>query len=201
MQHAIAPRRIEARGRRWAAPLALAIAMLVLSACDDRPEAQTDQSGQRGLAASEPPTVAAALTRLSEFGQLRAILSATGREALLRGNAPVTLLAPRDTAFAQLDADRRAAMLAEPNRAALARAIEGLIVPRAIRADELRQMIADGGGSASLASRAGTLTFTSEGGMLVVTGPSGIRATMGSTELATGNGMIYVLDRWIAAAP
>lgn len=201
MQHAIAPQRTEARGRRCAAPLMLAVAALALSACDAGPDPQTQQAGPRGLAASEPATIVAALARLSEFGQLRAALSATGREAQLRGNAPVTLLAPRDTAFVQLGAERQAALMAEPNRAALTRAIDGLIIPRAIRADELRQMIADGGGSASLASRAGTLTFTSEGGLLVVTAPSGIRATMGTTELATGNGMIYVLDRWIAATP
>lgn len=143
----------------------------------------------------------AALERLDEFATLRRALTATGRDQILRTRTPVTLLAPRDTAIVQLGPERQTTLLAEPNRAALTRALDGLIIPRAIRAEELKQMIADGGGSAGVATRAGLLTFTTDGDILIVTTPSGVRATMGSTELATGNGTIYVLDRWLAAAP
>lgn len=200
MQHAIAPKGTEAKGRHARRGLA-AFTCLLLAACsaEEAPAERPDQA--RRLAAAEAPTVLAGIDRLDEFGTLRRALTATGRANLLSGTAPVTLLAPRDTAFVQLDPARRAALLAPANRSALTAAIDGLIVPRAIRADELRQMIADGGGTAVLQTRAGTVTVSSAGDMLVLTAPSGVRATMGSAEIATGNGMIYVLDRWPAAAP
>lgn len=200
MQHAIAPKGTEAKG--WHASRCVALlACLLLGACsaEEAPAERTDQP--RRLAAAEAPTVLAGIERLDEFATVRRALAATGRAALLSGNAPVTLLAPRDTAFVQLDPARREALLAPANRAALTTAIDGLIVPRALRADELRQMISDGGGSAVLQTRAGTVTVSSAGDMLILTTPSGVRATMGSAEIATGNGMIYVLDRWPAAAP
>ena len=179
----------------------LATALLCTSACSREPTAEETAAETRRLASAEPPTVMAALERLDEFSMLRRALTATGRDRMLRIRTPVTLLAPRDTAIVQLGPERQAALLAEPNRDALARALDGLIIPRAIRAEELKQMIADGGGSASIATRAGSLSFTTDGDILIVTAPSGVRATMGSTELATGNGTLYVLDRWLAAAP
>lgn len=176
-------------------------AMLTLAACDDAPDPAVQQAEARRLASAEPPTVAAALARLGEFSSLRGAIAASGHAPLLRGTAPITLLAPRDTAFAQLGSEQRAALLAEANRPALTRAIDGLIVPRAIRADELRQLIAEGDGSTSLSTRAGAVTITQESGLLILTTASGARASMGSAEIATGNGMIYVLDRWPTATP
>jgi uncharacterized surface protein with fasciclin (FAS1) repeats len=174
---------------------------LCASGCSREPTADETAAEVRRLASAEPPTVLAALDRLDEFSIVRRAVSATGRDRMLRAHAPVTLLAPRDTAMVQLGPERQAALFAEPNRAALTRALDSLIIPRAIRAEELKQMIADGGGSATVATRAGPLVFTTDGTVLIVTAPSGIRATMGSSELATGNGTVYVLDRWLAAAP
>lgn len=181
--------------------LPLAAMLLLCAACGREPEPGTSVAETRRVAASEPPTVMAALDRLDEYAMLRRALALTGRGDGLRSRAPVTLLAPRDTAFVQLGPERLAAMMADPMRPVLTRAIDGLIVPRALRADELRQMIVAGGGTATLVTRAGPLSITSEGDLLIVTTPSGIRATMGSSEIVTGNGMIYVLDRWIAATP
>lgn len=203
MAQAIARTATDTRGWRQSVVSAalLTTALLCTSACSREPTPEETAAETRRLASAEPPTVMAALDRLDEFAMLRRALAATGRDRMLRTRTPVTLLAPRDTAIVQLGPERQAAMLAEPNRAALTRALDGLIIPRAIRAEELKQMIADGGGSASIATRAGSLSFTTEGNVLVVTASSGVRATMGSTELATGNGTIYVLDRWLAAAP
>lgn len=203
MAIAIARAARDTRGRRPAVAMRVMLlaSLLCASGCSREPEAEQTSAEARRLASAEPPTVMAALARLDEFSTLRRMLAATARDQMLRTRAPVTLLAPRDTAIAQLGPERQAALLAEANRAALVRALDGLIIPRAIRAEELKQMIADGGGSATVATRAGPAVFTAEGTVLIVTAPSGVRATMGSTELATGNGTIYVLDRWLAAAP
>ena len=200
MAQAIARRATDTRGRRWAVACATPV-MLLCAACTADPTPDQSAAAARRLASAEPPTVMAALNRLDEYAILRRALRETGRDRLLRTTTPVTLLAPRDTAMVQLGPERQAAMFGEANRPALARALDGLIVPRAIRADELRQLIADGGGSTILTTRAGPLTVTRDGDLLIVTAPSGARATMGSAEIATGNGMVYVLDRWLAATP
>lgn len=154
------------------------------------------------IASSEPATLLAALGPLDEFSTLRRILRTTGHEPLLAGRQGYTLIAPRDTAFVQLDPERRAALLAPANRGALTRAVDGLLIPRILRAEELRRLVREGGGSATLVTRAGAIAVSQgEGGVLLVTTPAGATATIGGSELATGNGALYVADRWIAAAP
>lgn len=166
------------------------------------PEAEVVESDTAPVAsAGEPATVIAAIARLAEFSILRRALTDTARIDNLRMRTPVTLLAPRDTAFARLTPDSRAAVLAPQNRETLARTIDLHIIPRTVRADELRQMIVAGGGSARIASRGGPLTFTAVGDLLIVTAPNGASASMGNQDIATGNGSIYVLDRWLGATP
>lgn len=167
------------------------------SACDRDPESTAVRS-IKVAASVEPPSIMAALTRLSEFRLLRAGLRDTGLAPLLANASAVTLLAPRDSAFALMPADARAALFAPQARPALTGALRAMMIPRIIRAEELRTLIRDGGGSARIASLSGApLTFTADGDELIVTTASGARATMGSQEFAAGNGAIYVLDRWI----
>ncbi len=174
---------------------------LLLAAC--APEATTAPADAPvpGSSWREPATVVAAIARLPEFSTIRRALTETARIDNLRMRSPVTLLAPRDTAFARLSPEARAAVLAPQNREALARTIDLHIIPRALRADELKQMIATGGGSVQIASRGGPLTFTAIGDLLIVTAPNGARASMGAQEITTGNGSVYVLDRWLGAPP
>lgn len=177
------------------------VAALAFAACAPEPDAVAIETKTGPAAATEPATVVVVIARLPEFSTMRRALTETARIDNLRMRAPVTLLAPRDTAFARLTPEARAAILAPANREALARVIDLHIIPRALRADELRQLIADGGGMAQLPSRGGALTFTSSGSQIVVTVPSGASATMGTQEIATGNGSVYVLDRWLGAPP
>lgn len=182
---------------RWAV-----IGALALSGCSPEPQAVVPEGDVAPVAsAHEPAHVIAAIARLPEFAILRRALADTARTDNLRMRSPVTLLAPRDTAFARMSPEARAALLAPDNREALTRALDGLIIPRILRADELRQLIADGGGTARIASRSGTLTFTSNSDLLIVTAPNGASATMGTQDIATGNGSVYVLDRWLGIAP
>jgi uncharacterized surface protein with fasciclin (FAS1) repeats len=173
-----------------------------LAACAPDPAAVAPVEPRPRIApATEPPTVIAAISRVSEFAWLRRALTETGRIDALRTRQPVTLLAARDTAFARLGPDARAAAFDPANRAELARTIDLAIIPRAVRAEELRTLISDGGGSATLASRGGPLLFTLDGPLLVVTAPNGASASMGTQEIATGNGSVYVLDRWLGTPP
>lgn len=142
--------------------------------------------------------MAAALSGLPEFSRLRAMASRSGMAASLANpQTTVTLLAPRDSAFAQLPRETRAALAATPP-AALQPMLRALMIPRVIHAEELRTRIIDGGGSLSITSVAGTpLNFRLAGEQFIVTGANGAGANMGTADLATGNGAIYVLDHWI----
>ncbi len=191
--------RAKSIGPAMAVALAAGIA-LVLTACTPEPTAAPLDTPNRPAAASEPATVLAAIARLPEFTAMRRALTETGRAAALNTRAPVTLLAARDTAFARLAPETRAAVFAPENRQLLGRTIDLHILSPAVRAEELRQMIVDGGGTARLASRGGTLTFSSIGDQILVTAPNGAIATMGTQDIATGNGSVYVLDRWLGTA-
>lgn len=176
--------------------IALALLLpLLLGACSSEDGAgDTAEAGQR-RAAVEPASAADAITRLPEFSIMRQAVTLTGRGQLIGRGATITLLAPRDTAFAQLGSEGKAALLAEPARGRLARIVDLHIIPRALRAEELRQLIRDGGGSTVIASRAGPLTFTSDDATMVVTAPDGSRATIGMTEISASGSTVYVLDR------
>jgi uncharacterized surface protein with fasciclin (FAS1) repeats len=130
---------------------------------------------------------------------MRTLSSRASLGPLLANRAStVTVLAPRDTAFAKLPSEARAAIAAAAPGPALQRSLRGLIIPRVLGAEELRTRIIDGGGRYAVTSLAGTpLTFQLDGDQFIVAGPGGAIATMGSSGLTTGNGTLYVLDTWI----
>ena len=148
----------------------------------------------------EPASLAAAMRRLPEFSTSRRLFDRAGLTAMLANPAShLTLLVARDSGFAQWDAGARAAILAQDG-AATARRMRALMLPTTIRAEELRTRILAGGGSFTATSMAGTpLTFSIQNGIFMVTMPGG-SASMGSAELATANGAMYILDR-IPAGP
>lgn len=168
---------------------------LLLGACSAGGDAGDADAPAERRAAVEPASAADAIARLPEFSILRQAITLTARGQLIGRGATVTLLAPRDTAFVQLGAEGQAALLAEPARAHLARIVDLHIIPRALRAEELQQLIRDGGGSTQIASRAGPLTFTSDGATMIVTAPDGSRATIGLAETSASGSTLYVLDR------
>ncbi|MEQ1687088.1 MAG: fasciclin domain-containing protein [Sphingopyxis sp.] len=177
---------------------ALPLSFLMLNACVDGAVGDTASASAPTIQGVEPATIAAALSGLPEFSRLRAMMSRGGLAASLANReATITLLAPRDSAFAQLPNETRAALVAAPP-AALQSMLRALMIPRIIHAEELRTRIIDGGGSLTITSTAGTpLNFRLTGEQFIVTGPSGASANMGSANLATGNGAVYIIDHWI----
>lgn len=183
----------------------VALAALAPAACADDPQVADDG----GAAAARLPgtvieaaEVNAAIHRLPEFARLATALDQTGVGAEIAAMPAVTLLAPRDSAFAQLEAGARGALFAPANQGTLRAALRALIVPRRLRAAELRQQIDDAGGTLSLPTLAGPpLSLTRQGEWLVMTTPGGATATLGAQEIAAGNGAVYVLDRWPGPVP
>ncbi|MFM6854279.1 MAG: fasciclin domain-containing protein [Sphingopyxis sp.] len=178
--------------------LAVAALCMALGACSAGAGDGASGAANAPIANAEAPTISAALARLSEFSLLRRALADNGLAAGLAAPGNQTLLATRDTAFARLPAEQRATLFAPPGRAAMAQTLKGLIIPRTLHAQELRTLITDGGGSATVRSMAGTtLRFSLSGGNIVLTTPNGATATMGTQDMTTGNGAVYVLDQWV----
>ncbi|QJQ31647.1 fasciclin domain-containing protein [Sphingomonas lacunae] len=180
-----------------AASLAL---MVALTGCDETEQATTP-TGTQGVSRItgqvEQPTVAAALRRLAEFTKLRRALAATGVAPRLAASEPLTLLAPRDNAFQQIGPEAEAALFDSANRPALTQHLRNLIIARALRAEEIRTLIEEGGGTAQIATIGGaSISFSREGDQLVATWPNGGRATMGTQGAIAGNGVFYVIDHW-----
>lgn len=173
------------------------VCMAILGGCDWTVAADAPVAPPRVNGLVEQPTLTAALNRLAEYTKLRRALRDTGIAPRLSGRQAITLLAPRDNGFAQLDAEAQVALFAPANRPALTIALNNLILPRVVRADELRTMIDDGGGSTSLTALGGAaIHFTRDGDQLIATWPNGSRATMGTQEASAGNGIFYVIDHW-----
>lgn len=175
-------------------------ALLMLAACGS-PEPTAGPAGGNGPprigGSVEQPTVAAALRRLAEFTKLRRALTATGVAPRLAAREPLTLLAPRDNAFVRLGPEAQAALFDPANRAALTVGLRNLLIARAVRGEELKTLIDEGGGTAQLTTIGGaSISFTREGEQLVATWPNGTRATMGTQEASAGNGVFYVIDQW-----
>ena len=186
---------------------------LALSACSGAPatEAEPVPEPRRAAAArpprpappraQEPANVVAALA-LPEFATINRLLRDSGEGASLSRMAQATLLAPRDTAFAQMDEAQRRALAAASGPAA-AIAMRRLSFDRTWRADELKSAIrAARTMPFVLSNRAGeNVTIALDGPLLRVTLADGSTATMGDTHIQTRNGATYVLDHWVGPLP
>lgn len=177
------------------------IVLLVLAAtvsgCDWAADVDAPVAAPRVTATVEQPTLTAAFNRLPEYGKLRQAMRDTGIAPRLSARQPITLLAPRDNAFARLGIEAQAALFAPANRPALTAALNNLMLPRIVRADELRTLIDDGGGSTNLTTIGGAaINFTRDGDQLIATWPNGSRATLGTQEASAANGIFYVIDHW-----
>lgn len=136
-----------------------------------------------GYRASAPPAgtgLRASVAAHSELGVLAAALDSAVAGGLLTENAPVTLLAPTDSAFAALPAPQRNALLSDPARlAGLLRAhlVEGRLTAR------------------ELAGR--NLVTTLDGRMLDVDRREGMRVGGGRVilaDIAAGSALIHLVD-------
>lgn len=171
--------------------------MLAFSGCSDTASGEVAASDGPISQGVEPATIASALAHLPEFSKMGRLLQRTGLAATLNNpRSTVTLLAPRDSAFAQLPAETRAAIMAVP-APQLVPKLRAMMLPRIIHAEELRTRIIDGGGQLTMISMAGTpINFRINGSQFIMSNAHG-SASMGSADLATGNGAIYILDHWI----
>ncbi|MEQ1510064.1 MAG: fasciclin domain-containing protein [Sphingopyxis sp.] len=185
---------------RTATPIFCALIML-LYGCSDATEDGAAPANATTTQGVEPATISAAFSHLPEFSKIRTLLNRGGFSATMGDQAAtITLLAPRDSAFAQLPPAGRAAILAMPAET-LAPKLRAMMINRTIHAEELRTLIIDNGGTLSLPSMAGTpISFRLERDLFIASTAGGASASMGNADIATGNGAIYILDHWVGPA-
>ena len=182
-----------ARDDEGAAPATPAAAQAVAKARPQRPPPPRAQ---------EPHNVVVAIA-LGEFATFNRMLRVSGEGAALARMEQATLLAPRDTAFAQLDEAQRVALANVAPSPAVTVAIRRLSFDRNWPAQELKTAIrASGAAPLQLRNRAGeAVTFSLEGEMIRATLADGSTATLGDAHIPSRNGATYVLDRWVGPLP
>jgi uncharacterized surface protein with fasciclin (FAS1) repeats len=176
---------------------------LLTAACSAAPDPAAQTAAERGpVVAAEPANVLALVARYPELATMTRALRNSGVAAQIANQRGVTLLAPRDSAFAQLPAGSQAALFAPAYRPALTTAMQALVIPRLWRADELRTQIDAAGGALTVPTLSGqNVSVTHQGEQLIVTTAAGLRATMGTVAVPSRSGVVYILDKWIAAVP
>ncbi len=126
---------------------------------------------------------------------LVAAVKAAGLVDTLASGGPFTVFAPTDSAFAKLPAGTVDTLLQPANKGTLTSILTYHVVPGAVTAAQLIQLINAGGGSATLTTvQGGTLTARVVDGKVVIADAKGGTATVTTADLIQSNGVIHVTD-------
>ena len=143
--------------------------------------------GEAAAPASEtkasPGTIAETATRAGAFGTLLAAAKAAGLVEALSGDAPLTVFAPSDAAFAALPEGTVASLLKPENTGRLRQILSYHVVSGRVSLAEL----ATRGQATTLNGQ--RITARLQGGALIVSG-----AIVQTADLACSNGLIHVVD-------
>lgn len=138
---------------------------------------------------SKPGTIAATAQRAGSFKTLLAAAKAAGLVEALSGEAPLTVFAPSDAAFAALPAGTVAELLQPQNKERLRAILSYHVVSGRVTLSDL----ATKGRAATLNGQRLSASF--KAGAVQVSG-----ATIESADLACSNGVIHVIDRVLLPA-
>jgi uncharacterized surface protein with fasciclin (FAS1) repeats len=116
------------------------------------------------------------------FSKLQAAIEAAGTQAVLEGDAPYTIFAPSNEAFARLPQDQLQALMSDPQ--ALEQLVSAHIVPGRLSATELMQ------GKAPVNLAGQPLPVGIQGNLKVGDGTV-------SQSIVARNGIVHVIDRVI----
>jgi uncharacterized surface protein with fasciclin (FAS1) repeats len=127
---------------------------------------------------------------------LVAAVSAAGLVDTLKSEGPFTVFAPVDSAFAALPPGTGANLMKPENRAMLTSVLTYHVLPGRLDAAALWQRVAEGGGTAELATVNGEKLLIKANGPnnLVVEDVRGGTATISTYNVYQSNGVIHVID-------
>ena len=126
---------------------------------------------------------------------LVAAVKAAGLVDTLEGPGPFTVFAPTNDAFAKVPASAVASLLKPENKPTLVKVLTYHVVAGKITAKDLMDMVAQGGGKATLTTVEGEpLTVTLADGGVVLTDVKGDMAHVTIADVMQSNGVIHVID-------
>ena len=127
---------------------------------------------------------------------LVAAVKAAGLVDTLEGPGPFTVFAPTNEAFDKLPAGTVQTLVQPENKDMLVKILTYHVVPGRITAHDLKKMIADGGGKATLTTVEGEPLTVSEGDMghLMLTDAKGGMSMITISNVDQSNGVIHVVD-------
>lgn len=160
--------------------------------------AQTDASGgamsggaMSGGAADMPATVVDIATSDENFSTLVAALDTAGLVETLQGEGPFTVFAPTNAAFEALLGDLGITADELLARDDLADILTYHVVPQKLLAADVLAAVDSAGGTAEVETVNGEpISVTVDGGNVMINGS----ATVTTTDLQAGNGVVHVID-------
>jgi uncharacterized surface protein with fasciclin (FAS1) repeats len=126
---------------------------------------------------------------------LVAAVKAAGLVDTLEGPGPFTVFAPTNEAFAKLPAGTVDTLLKPENKDMLTKILTYHVVSGRLSTSDIKKMIKDGHGKASLTTvSGGTITATEDMGKIVLTDEKGGTASITIDDVYQSNGVIQVID-------
>jgi uncharacterized surface protein with fasciclin (FAS1) repeats len=197
-------------------PLLLMTSALALAACsgkskDDVASASTTPADSALAVPNGPPAVAnptvggvpmmATRTIVDNasaapnLSTLVAAVNAAGLAPTLSGPGPFTVFAPTNDAFGRLAPGMVDTLLKPENKASLTKVLTYHVVPGTITAEDLRQRIAAGGGTATLTTVEGDpITATLVGAVIALTDVNGNKSYVETADVRQSNGVVHVVN-------
>lgn len=150
-----------------------------------------------GAATAAPTTtLAQALSTLPGRATLARLVKTAGLDAQLAGPGPFTVFAPSDEAFSRMPAGALDTLSKPENKAALETIIKYHVVSGALTADQLKQQITAGGGTATLTTLAGQPLTAQIGpnGNIMLTDVNGQKAYVDQADVRATNGVAHLTN-------
>lgn len=126
---------------------------------------------------------------------LVAAVKAAGLVDTLMSAGPFTVFAPVNTGFAKLPAGTVETLLKPENKATLVKILTAHVVAGKISGADLKSMIKDGGGKATLKTVSGDkLVASMKGKSIILTDESGGTSKITTADVNQSNGVIHVVN-------
>lgn len=147
------------------------------------------------LSASAQKTVVDVAVSSKAHTTLVTAVKAADLVSTLQGAGPFTVFAPTNAAFAKLPKGTVENLLKPENKATLTKILTYHVVAGNLDAAAVLKAIKDGKGKVSLKTvSGGTLTASLKNGKVILTDEKGETATVTTTDLKAGNGVVHVIS-------
>jgi len=188
--------------------LAILMSATALVAAGTAANAQTAQTAPTATAPAQAPaqpapatpaatgTVVQVLAATPDRSTLAKLVTTAGLAADLSGPGPFTVFAPSDEAFSRMPAGALDTLSQPANKAALTTILKYHVVSGKLTAEQLKQQIAAGNGTATLTTLAGQPLTAQLGpnGNIMLTDVNGQKAYVDKADVAATNGVVHLTN-------